>query len=64
MTNAQMVKCFNEWMRRFIEDPDKFSAEFQTVNQFLADQADGRELTYGETCAALMTKLAVEVPVE
>lgn len=64
MNNAQMVKCFNEWMRRFIEEPEAFQAEFQTVNQFLADEAGGIEPTYGETSAAYMMKLAEECPAE
>lgn len=64
MTNAQMVKCFNEWMRQYIEDPKAFSVEFENVNQFLKDEADGREPTYGETCTALMAKLAEQVPAE
>lgn len=64
MTNAQMVKAFNEWMRRFIDDPKAFDAEFQMVNTFLADEAGGREPTYGETCTAYMTKIAAEVPAD
>lgn len=64
MTNAQMAKCFNEWMRRFIEEPDRFAHEFQTVNQFLADQQDGREPSYGETSAAYMEQLAKELPAD
>ncbi|AZN72753.1 hypothetical protein D5400_17030 [Georhizobium profundi] len=63
MNNAQMVKCFNEWMRRYIEEPGRFEAEFQSVNQFLADEADGREPTYGESCTALMQRIAEECPV-
>lgn len=63
MTNAQMAACFNEWMRRFIEAPDQFAREFEAVNKYLSDQADGREPTYGETSAAYMTELAKEVPV-
>ncbi len=64
MNNAQMVKCFNEWMRRFIEEPDRFHHEFETVNGFLRDEAEGREPSYGETCAALMQQLATECPVD
>lgn len=64
MNNAQMVKAFNEWMRRFIEDPSAFDAEFQTVNRFLADKAGGKEPSYGETSTAYMEKLASECPVE
>jgi len=64
MNNAQMVKCFNEWMRRFIEEPEAFAAEFQTVNQFLKDEAEGIEPSYGETSAAYMRKFAEECPVD
>lgn len=64
MKNAQMVKCFNEWMRRFIEEPDRFEREFKTVNAFLADEAGGREPSYGETSAAYMAQLASECPAE
>jgi hypothetical protein len=49
-------------MRRFIQEPERFEAEFRTVNQFLADEADGREPTYGETSAAYMEQLARENP--
>ncbi|MCD9819774.1 hypothetical protein [Bradyrhizobium japonicum] len=64
MSNAQMVKCFNEWMRRFVDEPQRFDREFETVNRFLKDQADGREPTYGETSAAYMQQLAAEVPAD
>jgi beta-glucanase (GH16 family) len=62
MTNAHMVKAFNQWMRRFIEEPARFYAEFQTVTQFLKDQQEGRGPTYGETCTAYMAQLASEMP--
>lgn len=64
MTNAQMVKCFNEWMRRFIDEPDRFEREFNTVNAFLKDYADGREPTYGETSASYMSQIATEIGAE
>jgi hypothetical protein len=64
MTNLEMVKAFNEWMRRYIEEPSKFEAEFQTVNEFLKDEAGGIEPTYGETSAAYLEKLASEVRVD
>lgn len=57
MTHEQMVAAFNEWMRRYTEDPDKFEAEFATVMRFLAD---GKTPSYGETCAAYMRELAHE----
>lgn len=63
MTNAQMAACFNEWMRRFIEDPAGFEREFTTVNDFLTERQDGKEPSYGETSAAYMEQLAAEITV-
>lgn len=64
MTNAQMAKALNERMRRFIEEPGRFEHEFQTVNQFLADEQEGREPSYGETGAAYMEQIASELPAD
>lgn len=54
MTKEQMVAAFNEWMRRYTEDPASFAAEFQSVGEFLAQQAAGAEPSYGQTCAEMM----------
>lgn len=50
-------------MRRFIEEPERFEREFQTINRALAEKADGKEQSYGETCSAYMAELASDVPV-
>ncbi|WP_426032828.1 hypothetical protein [Caulobacter sp. DWP3-1-3b2] len=63
MTNAQMAACFNEWMRRFIDEPARFAREFECVNQFMTDENEGRHPTYGETSSAYMVQLATEVAV-
>lgn len=59
MDKALAAKAFNEWMRRFTEEPAKFEHEFETVGAFLKEQADGREPTYGEKCAAYLGDLMV-----
>ena len=61
MTANEMKACFNEWMRRFIEEPERFSREFENVTEFLKDEADGREPNYGEECAAFMDRLHSEL---
>lgn len=61
MTNEVMTKCFNEWMRRYVDDPAAFEAEFQTVGKFLAEENEGQEPTYGEHSSAYMAKLAEEL---
>lgn len=44
-----MVQAFNEWRRRFIEDPKAFDREFE-------HRAD-----YGAACAAYLEKLMSEL---
>lgn len=62
MTEEKMKACFNEWMRRFIEDPAAYSREFESVVQFQAETNDGvEEPSYGSNCAAYMKKLAAEI---
>jgi len=61
MTQEEMAKAFNEWMRRYTEDPAGFEAEFQTVIEFLSEQASGEPPRYGEECAAYMFKISSEV---
>lgn len=57
MDTPAIAAAFNEWMRRYTVDPAAFSAEFQTVGLFLAEQAQGKEPTYGDTCAAYLAAL-------
>jgi len=61
MDQDQIARALNEWMRRYIADPKAFDAEFQTVGEFLQDEAEGREPSYGETGAAYMRKLLDEL---
>ena len=61
MAPEQIAVALNEWMRRYIADPKAFTAEFQTVSEFLKDEEEGRERSYGETGAAYMQKLLDEL---
>lgn len=61
MTEEQMVLAFNEWMRRYIDEPEKFEAEFNSVLDFLSDQTDDKVPSYGEKCAAYLLKLHQEL---
>jgi hypothetical protein len=58
-----MEKVFNEWMRRFIETPEEFKCEWQTVKKYLEEQNKGEEPSYGAECAAYMRKLSLEMEV-
>jgi hypothetical protein len=61
MTLEQIALALNEWMRRYIADPKAFEAEFETVGEFFKAKEEGREPSYGETCAAYMQKLLEEL---
>lgn len=57
MTEKEMTACFNEWMRQYTEDPEKFEATFRTVMEFLENTKGSKEPTYGQSCTAFMKKL-------
>jgi len=57
MTKEQMAKCFNEWMRRYTEDPNSFEREFITVMEFLGSDNP----TYGDEQAEYMFSIYEEV---
>jgi len=61
MDQETMARCFNLWMKRYTEEPERFAADFQTVAEFLQQQADGEEPTYGATCAQMMVDLAAKM---
>lgn len=61
MTQEQTAACFNEWMRRYIDEPERFSREIQDVQDFLRAEASGQEPSYGAECAAYLAKLHADL---
>ena len=57
----RMARAFNEWMRRFIEQPERFEREFRSVTEFMRETEAGKEPTYGETCAAYLEEILAEL---
>jgi hypothetical protein len=60
MSKEQMIACFNEWMRRFIEEPARFTQEFEAVLAFLQEEQAGQVPSYGDECVAYLLWLAEE----
>lgn len=58
-TGAAVAWAFNEWMRRYIEEPERFAREFQEVGAYQEAIAEGREPDYGKTCASYLRSLVV-----
>lgn len=61
MDELQMAAAFNEWMRRYIEEPEQFEREFQSVTEFNAAVDSGNPPSYGTDCAAYMLKVHGEL---
>jgi hypothetical protein len=61
MDKQLMALCFNEWMRRYTEEPQRFAAEFQEAGLYLAEVAAGKTPSYGDNCAAYMQQLGQEL---
>jgi hypothetical protein len=55
--SKRLASLFNEWQRRYIEEPHSFEVDFKTIIEFLKDESDGVEPSYGQSCAAYLAKL-------
>jgi hypothetical protein len=64
MEKEKMARAFNEWMRRYVETPETFANEWQSLKQYLAESKDGQTPTYGETSAAYLIQLSAELEVQ
>ena len=61
MTIEEMAGAFNEWMRRYIEEPERFGREWRTINEFLQEEARGKKPSYGSSCAHYLQQLVDEI---
>ena len=48
--------AFNQWMQNFIDNPEGYKGEWDSIRQFL-DTKDGAEPDYGQSCVALLERL-------
>ena len=55
-----MATAFNEWMRRYTEEPERFEQEWTTIRRFLKDAEAGEEPAYGVNCAAYLRSIMEE----
>lgn len=55
------VRATNEWMRRYIEEPERFNREWDTVALFRAEENAGTEPSYGERCESYLEQLMAEL---
>lgn len=53
------TEAFNEWMRLYIEEPERFKREWKTVTEFLTEEKAGTSPSYGQRCDVWLAKLEV-----
>jgi hypothetical protein len=51
------AEAFNEWMRLYTEEPERFAHEWQTVGGYLAETKAGEVPSYGAQCDAFLAEL-------
>lgn len=61
VTIEQLADAFNEWMRRYTDEPERFQREWQTVNKFLASQSASREPSYGTQASEYLDVILVQM---
>ena len=53
-----MSEAFDEWMRRYEEEPEQFTREFQDVQRFVEEGGrDGKPTSYGADCEEMLRRL-------
>ena len=58
IVDERMAAVFNEWMRRFTDEPDRFKGEWETVKEYL-DQLAIKEIpSYGLVCTHYFRSIA------
>jgi len=60
-TRAERVAANNEWMRRFIEEPERFEREFEAVCRFKTEEAHGRVPSHGERIVAYEESIVADL---
>ena len=57
MLPLETANAFNEWMRRYLEDPARFLREWEEIEHFKLEEKIGQEPSYGEVCAKYLEDL-------
>lgn len=63
MDTEKVAAGFNEWMREFTEEPEKFKRQWTSVRQFLRESEAGKTPTYGQECAAALSRYMEQLAV-
>lgn len=56
-----LATALNEWMRRYVEEPERFNHEWQAVLKFKEEDVDGNVPTYGSDSVAYLESIIREI---
>ncbi len=56
-----LAEAFDEWMKRYIENPAAFAAEFQSVASFKSKRKGKGASDYGNSCASYLVSVMRDV---
>ena len=60
-----VAAAFNEWMREYIDEPEKFQAEARSIVEFIGADIHGEEPEYGVQAAlTLLGYIEKTMPIE
>jgi hypothetical protein len=52
------AQAFDEWMRRYLEEPERFPREFQSIAEFISQGGlRGGATSYGRQCGECLRRL-------
>ena len=58
ITLQNLVWAFNEWQRRYIDAPEEFESQWETIRKFLAeDTGNNDDISVGHEQAAYLLSL-------
>jgi hypothetical protein len=60
ITKADHIYAVTEWWRRYRDEPERFTAQFQVIIELNAAEAEGREPAVGENDWAYMNQILDE----
>ncbi len=49
-----LEEAFNEWMRQYTKEPEKFRRQWQDVTQFFEESLRGETPSYGARCVKML----------
>ena len=57
--HSDLIYAFNEWLRRYMENPDEFEHEWSTIQDFI-NEGEADDASYGKSCTTLLFKIIAE----